>query len=394
MPRTGGARVACLERGVCGATPPKGAKESRRSCRDDLRECLAGEVSALPALRRAASRLVELIVTMAIMLTVFTAITDTFASGVNAETERRWRTQAQLDARQALALMREDLNCAYAVQAVGPRRPGLGFRLLPLPDRAVQHVPDGRLSSTSRAAPRSFSPGARSPSPASRASTPSTVRTCSGAARRPRPATRRGRSRRPTSSLRRRRVADECRRGDAVDLERQHLARLARSPARPTQTNYLPTVGVDMAVNPAIPSRSERDVRAEGPAHAAERNAVRTCRHRRRTGTHVRRLGADARLADRRLALHGDAHRPARRRRNRHDLHAEPRRSRSAGLQLAVRQRSRLPANCDVHRAASAPRPSPSTTPPPRLSAQPTARRSGARRSRSVRALPRNWSGA
>ena len=65
--------------------------------------------------------LVELIVTMAIMLTVFAAITGSFASGLNAETGAELRTQAQLDARQALARMREDLNCAYAVQAVGPR---------------------------------------------------------------------------------------------------------------------------------------------------------------------------------------------------------------------------------------------------------------------------------
>jgi prepilin-type N-terminal cleavage/methylation domain-containing protein len=65
--------------------------------------------------------LVELLVTMAIMLTVFTAITGSFASGLKAETGTQLRTQAQLDARQALALMRQDLNCAYAIQAVGPR---------------------------------------------------------------------------------------------------------------------------------------------------------------------------------------------------------------------------------------------------------------------------------
>jgi prepilin-type N-terminal cleavage/methylation domain-containing protein len=67
--------------------------------------------------------LVELLVTMAILLTVFTAITGAFASGMNAETGSERRARAQLDARQALARMREDLNCAYAVQAVGPRDP-------------------------------------------------------------------------------------------------------------------------------------------------------------------------------------------------------------------------------------------------------------------------------
>ena len=65
--------------------------------------------------------LVELLVTMAIMLTVFTAITGSFASGLRAETRSELRTLAQDDARQALARMREDLNCALAIQAVGPR---------------------------------------------------------------------------------------------------------------------------------------------------------------------------------------------------------------------------------------------------------------------------------
>jgi prepilin-type N-terminal cleavage/methylation domain-containing protein len=65
--------------------------------------------------------LIELIITMVIMLTVFTAITGAFASGLSAQTGAQERTQAQLDARQALTRMREDINCAYAVQAVGPR---------------------------------------------------------------------------------------------------------------------------------------------------------------------------------------------------------------------------------------------------------------------------------
>ena len=67
--------------------------------------------------------LVELIIAMAMMLTVFAAITGAFASGLHASTATEQITQAQIDARQALARMREDLNCAYAVQAVGPRNP-------------------------------------------------------------------------------------------------------------------------------------------------------------------------------------------------------------------------------------------------------------------------------
>ena len=67
--------------------------------------------------------LIELIVTMAILLTVVTAITGSFASGMKADTAAELRTQAQADARQALAKMRTDFNCAYQVQAVGPRDP-------------------------------------------------------------------------------------------------------------------------------------------------------------------------------------------------------------------------------------------------------------------------------
>lgn len=67
--------------------------------------------------------LIEMLVTMAILLTVITAITGSFASGMKGETRAEVRVQAQSDARQALARMREDVNCAYQVQAVGPRDP-------------------------------------------------------------------------------------------------------------------------------------------------------------------------------------------------------------------------------------------------------------------------------
>jgi prepilin-type N-terminal cleavage/methylation domain-containing protein len=67
--------------------------------------------------------LIELVVTMAILLTVVTAITGSFASGMKDDTAAELRTQAQADARQALARMRTDVNCAYQIQAVGPRDP-------------------------------------------------------------------------------------------------------------------------------------------------------------------------------------------------------------------------------------------------------------------------------
>ena len=67
--------------------------------------------------------LVELIVTMAILLIVMTAVTDSLTSGARSEANVAQRIQAQSDARQALALMRQDVNCAYHVQAVGPRDP-------------------------------------------------------------------------------------------------------------------------------------------------------------------------------------------------------------------------------------------------------------------------------
>ena len=67
--------------------------------------------------------LVELLVTMAILLTVVTAITGSFASGMKADTAAEVRTQSQADARQALARMRADVNCAFQIQAIGPRDP-------------------------------------------------------------------------------------------------------------------------------------------------------------------------------------------------------------------------------------------------------------------------------
>ena len=104
-----------------------------------------------------------------------------------------------------------------------------------------------------------------------------------------------------------------------------------------------------MAVNPASGNESGRHVRAEGSAHAPERDAVRHVRQLRRYGNPVRSFGADARLADRRLGLHGDPHRAARRRRHRHDLQRDEDGHLQRPFQLAVRQHAHLPDDGHVH---------------------------------------------
>lgn len=75
--------------------------------------------------------LIEMLVTMAILLTVMTAITGSFASGLKSSTAAELRVQTQSDARVALTRMQEDINCAYQVQAIGPRDPAsdAGFYL-------------------------------------------------------------------------------------------------------------------------------------------------------------------------------------------------------------------------------------------------------------------------
>lgn len=66
---------------------------------------------------------------MALLLTVMTAVSATFLSGTKSEQGIEKRTKTQTDARGALARMREDMHCAYALQAVGPNAAGNGFTL-------------------------------------------------------------------------------------------------------------------------------------------------------------------------------------------------------------------------------------------------------------------------
>ncbi len=69
---------------------------------------------------RAAARqdgftLVELIVTMAILLTVVTALTATFASAMNSEADMNNRFRAQVNARLGLAKLTRELHCANQI---------------------------------------------------------------------------------------------------------------------------------------------------------------------------------------------------------------------------------------------------------------------------------------
>jgi hypothetical protein len=72
--------------------------------------------------------LIELIVTMGLLLLVFTTITDAFISGTHAETNADTRIQVQTDARLALSRMRDDLHCAIAAPAVQANTAG-GYSL-------------------------------------------------------------------------------------------------------------------------------------------------------------------------------------------------------------------------------------------------------------------------
>lgn len=195
--------------------------------------------------------LVELLVTMAILLTVFTAITGAFASGLNAETGTERRTQAQLDARQALTRMREDLNCAYAIQAVGPRNPASdsGFYLyLTEQYNTCQSVDSSTSSGGSKVflswctIPVAGKPGVYSlyrenllgsGSPASTCDASGTLEATDLVA----PA-----AGWPTNSA-----------AATPSTWNGNIWPTSLITCSPSQTNYLPTVGVDMSVNPVYP---------------------------------------------------------------------------------------------------------------------------------------------
>ena len=264
--------------------------------------------------------------------------------------------------------MREDLNCAYAVQAVGPRTPppDSGFYLyLTEQYNTCQTVDSSASSGGSKVflswctIPVAGQPGVYSLYRENLLGSGTPTSTCDS-----------------SGTL------------EATDLVAPSAGwptnTAAATPSTwngniwPTslitctssQTNYLPTVGVDMAVNPD-PSAIRAHIRVEGSAHTPERDAVRHVRQHRRHGNAIRSIGADARLADRRLGLHGDPHR-------RSSSAAPPtrptagrRRSRSADLPTrhpaarpSTRRRSRS-------RTASGPRRSRSTTRPRPPSARP-----------------------
>jgi prepilin-type N-terminal cleavage/methylation domain-containing protein len=72
--------------------------------------------------------LIELIVVLAIMLIVIVGVTTSFVSGTHAEIGVSQRQQAQQNALTALTRMREDIHCSNAVASVAPNSAG-GFTL-------------------------------------------------------------------------------------------------------------------------------------------------------------------------------------------------------------------------------------------------------------------------
>jgi prepilin-type N-terminal cleavage/methylation domain-containing protein len=72
--------------------------------------------------------LIELLVTLVILGIVLGAVTGAFMSGTKAEASVANREQAQSDARVALAKMRDDIHCAFAVQSLAANASG-GYTL-------------------------------------------------------------------------------------------------------------------------------------------------------------------------------------------------------------------------------------------------------------------------
>src|SRR5438128_10560643 len=60
--------------------------------------------------------LIELVVTMAILLTVLTAITGALISTTNTEADQNNRVQTQEQARQALTKLTREIHCASTLQ--------------------------------------------------------------------------------------------------------------------------------------------------------------------------------------------------------------------------------------------------------------------------------------
>ena len=195
--------------------------------------------------------LVELIVTMTILLIVITAITDTLTSGARSEANVAQRIQEQSDARQALALMREDVNCAYKVQAVGPRDPSSdsGFYLyLSEQYNTCQAVDSSSTSGGSRVflawctIPVPGSPGVYSLYRDNLLGSTSPTSTCDS-----------------SGTLEASDIVAPLAGGwpsNAVSATPStwngNIWPDSLITCTPAQTGYLPTVGVDLAVNPAL----------------------------------------------------------------------------------------------------------------------------------------------
>lgn len=66
--------------------------------------------------------LVELLIALSIMLVVIAGITDSFATGAKSETNVAQRQQALSDARAALTRMRDDIHCSTGLNSVTPNK--------------------------------------------------------------------------------------------------------------------------------------------------------------------------------------------------------------------------------------------------------------------------------
>ena len=79
----------------------------------------------------------EMIVVLAILLIVVTALTQLFVSGSNAEADMSKRVQAQQDARLALDKLRREIHCASAVTNTPPPAPPTPWPALSAPTSSI-----------------------------------------------------------------------------------------------------------------------------------------------------------------------------------------------------------------------------------------------------------------